>query len=405
MQMNELIPRTHFLEDLIKLRDVDVIKVVTGVRRSGKSTLFDLYIAWLLEAGVAQNQIVYINLEDVSMECLHDYKALYEYLVSRLVENKMTYIFVDEAGRCEGFEKAIDSIYIRENTDVYITGSNADLLSGELATLLSGRYVEIKMLPFSFAEFYTAKKQSDDGRDKRELFMDYLNSGSFPVVVTQLGSDMELSDQYLEGIYNTIIVKDVVARKGISDANLLKNIVKFLCSNVGSPVSTANITAHIGRTGRKIAQKTVDRYVGALADSFLFYHVERYNIKGKSLLKTLGKYYIVDTGLRNHLLSATDSDVGHQIENIVYLELLRRGYRVNIGKIDDKEIDFIATRQNTKEYYQVALSALDEAVLARELAPLQKVSDNYPKFLITLDFITGDNEGIHRVNLIDWLLG
>ena len=231
-----------------------------------------------------------------------------------------------------------------------------------------------------------------------------LNIGSFPVVGVQLKSNMELSDQYLEGIYNTIIVKDVVARKGVSDVGLLKNIVKYLCSNVGSPISTANITDYITKSGRKITQKTVDRYVKALANSFLFYPVERFNIKGKNLLKTLGKYYIVDTGLRNHLISTSNSDVGHQIENIVYLELLRRGYRVNIGKIDEKEIDFVASKQNTKEYYQVAMTALDESVREREIDPLRKVSDNYPKYLLTLDFITGDYEGIKQVNLIDWLL-
>jgi len=334
------------------------------------------------------------------MEHLHNYKSLHDFLLAKLQKGKMTYIFIDEAGRCEGFEKAVDSIYIKKNTDVYITGSNADLLSGELATLLSGRYVEIKMLPFSFAEFFAASESSD----KNQAFMNYLNIGSFPVVVTQLGSNMELSDQYLEGIYNTIIVKDVVARKGVSDVGLLQNIVKYLCSNVGSPISTANITDYITKTGRKITQKTVDRYVKALANSFLFYPVERFNIKGKNLLKTLGKYYIVDTGLRNHLLSASNSDVGHQIENIVYSELLRRGYRVNIGKIDEKEIDFVATKQNTKEYYQVAMSALDESVREREIDPLRKVSDNYPKYLLTLDFITGDHEGIKQINLIDWLL-
>jgi len=398
--MLELIPRPHFLEKLIKFREIDVIKVVTGVRRSGKSTLFDLYIEHLKSTGVQDEQIVHINLEDIGMEHLHEYKTLHDFLVSKLHSDKMTYIFIDEVGHCTEFEKAVDSIYIKKNTDVYITGSNADLLSGEIATLLSGRYVEIKMLPFSFSEFYAASGITD----KTQAFESYRTFGSFPVVVTQLKSDMELTDQYLEGIYNTIIVKDVVTRKGVSDVALLKNIVKFLCSTVGSPVSIANITDYINNSGRSITQKTVDKYVKALANSFLFYPVERYNIKGKNLLKTLGKYYIVDSGLRNHLLSATNVDVGHQIENIVYLELLRRGYRVNIGKIDEKEIDFVAAKQNTKEYYQVALTALDERIQERELSPLLKVGDNYPKYLLTLDFINGDHDGIRQVNLIDWLL-
>jgi predicted AAA+ superfamily ATPase len=393
-------PRPHHLENLIRFREVDVIKVVTGVRRSGKSTLLALYIEHLKSTGVDESQIVHINLEDIGLEHLRAYRALHDFLVAKLQMDRMTYIFIDEVGCCEDFEKAIDSIYIKKNTDVYITGSNADLLSGELATLLSGRYVEIKMLPFSFAEFYAASEISD----KTQAFETYRNVGSFPVVVTQLKSDSELADRYLEGIYNTILIKDVVTRKGISDVALLKNIVKFLCSSVGSPVSIANITDYINNSGRKITQKTVDKYVKALADSFLFYPIERYNIRGKNLLKTLGKFYIVDPGLRNHLLSAANVDVGHLVENIVYLELLRRGYRVNIGKIDEKEIDFVATKQNTKEYYQVALSALDERVHERELDPLRRVSDNYPKYLLTLDFITGDSEGIQQVNLIDWLL-
>ena len=404
---DKLVPRPRFLEKLIRFRGVDVIKVVTGVRRCGKSTLFDLYIEYLKNSGVYEDQIIHINLEDVGVEHLRDYTALHEFILSKLQKNTMTYIFIDEVGRCKGFEKTIDSIYIKNNTDVYLTGSNADLLSGELATLISGRYVEIKMLPFSFAEFYAETENSGASRtaDKNKAFMDYLNTGSLPVVVTQLGSDMELADQYLEGIYNTIIVKDVVARKGVSDTNLLNSIVKYLCSSIGSLISTANITDYINNSGRRITQKTVDKYIKALVDSYLFYSVARYNIKGKNLLKTLGKYYIVDTGIRNHLLSSSNSDVGHQIENIVYLELLRRGYRVNIGKIVEKEIDFVATKQNTKEYYQVSMSALDEAVLERELDPLRKVSDNYPKYLLTLDFITGDNEGIKQLNLIDWLLG
>jgi predicted AAA+ superfamily ATPase len=256
------------------------------------------------------------------------------------------------------------------------------------------------MLPFSFAEFYEA----GEDKDKARAFESYRAVGSFPVVATQLRHDAGLTDQYLEGVYNTILVKDVAARKGVSDVALLRNIVKFLCSGIGSPVSTANITDYINNSGRRTTQKTVDKYVRALADSFLFYPVERYNIKGRNLLKTLGKYYIVDTGLRNHLLSTANDNPGHQVENIVYLELLRRGYRVNIGKLDEKEIDFVATRQNTKEYYQVALTALDDNVRERELDPLRRISDNYPKYLLTLDFITGDYEGINQLNLIEWLL-
>ena len=281
------------------------------------------------------------------------------------------------------------------------------------------------MLPFSFKEYcdwndehtgylltetggYLLTEDGNkiklEGKDERQAFVSYINNGSFPMVVTELKSNTELADKYLEGIYNTILVKDVVARKGVSDVQLLKNIVKYLCSNVGSLISIKNITDYINSSGRKITQKTVDKYIKALTDSFLFYNVERYNIKGKQLLKTLSKYYAIDTGLCNFLLSKSNTDIGHQIENIVYFELVRRGYRVNIGKIDDKEIDFVAIKENTKEYYQVTTSMLDEGVKARELEPLQKVGDNFPKFVLTLDDFEGTYEGINQVNIRNWLL-
>ena len=396
--MEKLVERIEYLENLKKWREKDVIKVVTGVRRSGKSTLFNLYIAYLKSIGVNENQIIHINLEDVEFEQLHHYKALHKYIVSKLAKNQWTYVFIDEVQTCIDFEKAIDGLYVKKNVDVHITGSNAFMLSGELATLLSGRYVEIKMLPFSFTEFSQSSKEADP----KKRFYDYLNFGSFPIVST-IYHDIEQHDQYLEGVYNTILLKDIATRNHIHDITLLKNIIKFLCSNVGSRVSTANITKTLAKSGRKITQKTVDSYVKALTDCYLFYFVERYNIKGKNLLKTLGKYYIVDTGLRNHLLMAENLDIGHQIENVVFLELLRRGYRVNIGKLDDSEIDFVASKTNTKAYYQVSASVLDEKVLQRELSPLRRTKDEYPKFLLTLDDFEGNHEGIQQVNLIDWL--
>ena len=396
--MKPLVERVHYLESLKKWREKDVIKVVSGVRRCGKSTLFNLYIEHLKSTGVGEDQIIHINLEDVGSEHLTNYKTLHEYVVSKLAKGKWTYVFIDEVQTCDSFEKAIDSLYIKENVDVHITGSNAFMLSGELATLLSGRYVEIKMLPFSFSEF----SQISTETDKRKRFSDYMNFGSFPVVAG-IYNDIEQHDQYLEGIYNTILIKDIATRKNINDVPLLKNIIKFLCSNVGSRVSTANITQTLDKSGRKITQKTVDKYVKALTDCYLFYSVDRYNIKGKNLLKTLGKYYIVDTGLRNHLLQSGNLDIGHQIENIVFLELLRRGFRVNVGKMDDNEIDFVAAKTNTKEYYQVSASVLDEKVLERELAPLRRTKDEYPKILLTLDDFEGDYDGIKQVNLINWL--
>jgi predicted AAA+ superfamily ATPase len=271
---------------------------------------------------------------------------------------------------------------------------------GELATLLSGRYIEIKMLPLSFKEYYEASIE----KDKRTAFANFINTGAFPMLATEMAYDNETADKYLEGIYNTILIKDVVTRKGVGDVQLLKNIVKYLCSNIGSLISIKNITDYINNSGRTITQKTVDKYINALTESYLFYNAERYNIRGKQLLKTLSKYYVIDTGLCNFLLSIRNADWGHKIENIVYFELLRRGYRVNVGKIDDREIDFVATKMDTKEYYQVTYTMLDDEVKKRELYPLQKVDDYFPRIVLTLDDFEGTYEGIKQINLIKWLL-
>jgi len=271
---------------------------------------------------------------------------------------------------------------------------------GELATLLSGRYIEIKMLPFSFKEYYEASIE----KDKKVSFANFINTGAFPMVATEMANDNETVDKYLEGIYNTILIKDVVTRKGVSDVSLLKNIVKYLCSNIGSLISIKNITDYINNSGRMITQKTVDKYVKALTESYLFYNVERYNIRGKQLLKTLSKYYIVDTGLCNFILSIRNDNLGHKIENIVYFELLRRGYRVNVGKIDDKEIDFIAEKSDIKEYYQVSTTMLDEKVKKRELESLKNTQDYFQKIILTLDDFEENYDGIKQVNLIKWLL-
>ncbi|MCL2354882.1 MAG: ATP-binding protein [Oscillospiraceae bacterium] len=397
--MSNLIDRNEYLENLKKFRNVELIKVITGVRRCGKSTLFKLYIKYLKSIGVENNQIVEINLEEKENKHLLNEESLYNFLISQMLKEKTTYFFIDEVQLCENFERAVDSLYVKKNTDVYITGSNADMLSRELATLLTGRYVEIKMLPLSFQEFKTAFSDLE----KSELFNRYLNYGAFPIL-SKTEFDIQTYDQILLGIYNTILVKDVTKRGGISDITILERISKFLAGNVGSLISTSNITKEVVKSGRPILQKTVDKYIKALCDSFLFYKVDRYNIKGKTVLKTNSKYYVVDTGLRNTLLSSENLDVGHQIENIVFLELLRRGYRVNIGKVGDKEIDFVATKLDTKEYYQVATSMLDEGVKARELEPLQKVSDNFRKVVLTLDDFEGSYEGIEQINLRNWLL-
>ena len=399
-----MIQRIEYLDNLKALKNKQVIKVIAGVRRCGKSTLFELYIDYLRKMGTEDSQIISINLEDLENADLLDYKALYDYIKEKLVPDKMNYIFIDEVQKCVGFEKAVDSLFIKKNCDVYITGSNAYLLSGELATLLSGRYIRIDMLPFSFKEYYEATKEV--GKSKQELFDAYLRYGSFPYVA-YLENDEKIISQYIEGVYNTILIKDVATREKINDITVLENILKTVASSIGSPISTKKISDTLVSGGRKISPNTVESYLRALTDSYILYNAARYDIKGRQFLKTLGKYYFVDTGIRNHIISQSAKDLGHLLENVVYLELLRRKNRVNIGKLAGKEVDFVATDMNEVEYYQVCASVLGEKTLERELAPLKEIKDNYPKILLTLDDIgNGANyEGIRQINVIDWLLG
>lgn len=396
----EYIKRESFIEQLKNWRDKNVIKVVTGVRRSGKSTLFDLFVEELKSSGVTDEQIVRLNLEDAENDHLTTYKELYEVVKSQLVPDKMNYIFIDEVQMIDKFQKAVNSIYIKKNCDVYITGSNSDMLSSELATLLSGRYIEIKMMPLSFGEYSEFVKATD----RRQQFAEYLKFGSFPYV-SKLEKNDEIVKMYLDGIYNSILIKDIAKRMGITDISILDAIAKFLCDNIGNSVSSKKIADNINASGRKVSVNTVDSYLRALTESFIFYKCDRFDLKGKMHLKTLGKYYIVDTGFRNMLLGNKGADMGRQIENVAYLELLRRGNKVSVGKRYEKEVDFVVENFKGREYYQVCLNALDEETLKRELAPLQAISDNYPKFLLALDdFSKGDYEGIEVVNLIDWLL-
>jgi len=397
--MDKLIERKAYLEQLAMWREEEMIKVVTGVRRCGKSTLFELYIEQLKQSGVTDEQIISINLEDEDYAELLNYKKLHEYVKARIQKNKWTYVFVDEIQNCKEYERAISSLYLRKKVDIYITGSNAYMLSGELATKLTARYIEIDMLPLSFAEYGEAVKTSD----KRERFNQYMNMGAFPYATRFVDNSLAHS-QYLEGIYNTVLVKDVMTREGLNDITLIKSISGFLASNVGSPVSTKKIADTLTSNGRPTGSATVDTYLEALTDAYLFYKVNRYDIKGKMHLKTESKYYICDTGLRNMILGTINKDIGHQIENIVYLELLRRGYTVHIGKSGrSTEVDFVAVRDKKTEYYQVSASVLDEHTLERELTPFKQIKDNYPKILITLDDFIGDHDGIAQVNLIDWL--
>ena len=405
-----MIERTNYLQKLIAWKDEQIIKVVTGIRRCGKSTLLDIYKGYLKENGIGDEQIISVNFEELENEALQDYKVLYAYLTERLCKGKTTYIFLDEIQKVEGFEKVVDSLYIKENVDVYITGSNSWLLSGELATLLSGRYVEINMLPFSFAEFC----QSRGGGDEDRLFAEYMSDGAFPYIAT-MDRTKEKIDMYLEGIYNTVIVKDVEERqrrkekdpnkRKVTDIALLKNISKFLANSVGSPVSVKKIADYITSSGRKVSQNTVDDYIEALVQAYIFYRAERYDVEGKQLLKQNGKLYIVDLGLRRYLLPKRNYDLGYSLENIIFLELLRRGYQVNVGKAGSTEIDFVARKDDILEYYQVTSSLTEQATFDREIAPLRKIRDNYPKKILTLDrFTLGNYEGIEVINAIDWLL-
>ncbi len=398
-----MIQRPIYLQQLIAHREQKIIKVVTGVRRCGKSTLFELYQHYLRSTGVDDDQIVAINLEDLENDALLDDKSLYRHVRERLCKNRYTYVFIDEIQQCESFEKAVDSLFIRDRVDVYITGSNAHMLSGELATLLSGRYITIEMLPLSFGEYMGL--HASDQKPLAQYFNAYLTLGSFPHVA-MLEQTTVMVRPYVEGIYNTILIKDVAMRQGIKDISILESIVKILASGIGSPISTKKIADTLSSAGRSISANTVDNYVRALTDSFIYYRVDRYDIKGRQHLKTLGKYYIVDTGIRQLLLAQGSTDMGHLIENIVYLELRRRYTRIHVGKLGPQEVDFIVEGPSGYAYFQVAATVLHEDTLQHELDPLRKIDDNYPKTLITLDEIGSgsDHQGIRQVNLITWLL-
>lgn len=395
------IERREYMERLRGWRAKQVIKVVTGVRRCGKSFLLEMFQEWLQTQGVPAERIVSVNLEDRDNKPLRNPDALHSYIKDRLKPGEMTYVFVDEVQLCEDFPEVIDSIYIRPDADIYITGSNANLLSHEIATLLSGRYVEIKMLPLSFREFVEMR----GGGERSRLYAEYVGKSSFPYAGELLDTPRELED-YLEGLYNTILMKDIAQRRKIPDPLMLDSVTKFVFDSIGSELSTRKIAGALTSDGRKSDSRTIERYLDALLECFLIYKAERYDVKGKQLLKTLEKYYVVDVGLRRHLLSGRSQDVGHILENVVFLELLRRGYKVHIGKVGSLEVDFVAKNANGTEYYQVAATVRDHATLERELAPFGKIRDHHPKFLLTLDEDPADNiDGIRKLNALDWLLG
>lgn len=403
-----MIRRNEYLDRLRQWKDESIIKVVTGLRRCGKSTLLKQYQEMLLSEGATPEQIISVNFEELENEPLQSYTTLYSYIKERLCPDKMTYVFLDEVQNVDRYEKVVDSLYSKPNVDLYITGSNAYMLSSDLATLLSGRYIEISILPFSFREYCEATGNSGDS-----ALADYMRFGGLPYTTT-MEKSVEKCEIYLEGIYNTVIVKDIEERsrrreldpgkRKITDITLLKTIARYLASVVGSPVSIKSVSDFLTSNGRKISANTVDDYVDALRESFVFYPIERFDIVGKQTLKTNQKWYIVDLGLRNHILPKKSYDLGFSLENIVCFELMRRGYRISIGKLGGAEVDFIARKDDSLIYYQVTADMTSQETFEREMAPFSKIKDNYPKIVLTLDHFTpGNYNGIQVVNLTEWL--
>jgi predicted AAA+ superfamily ATPase len=402
-----LIKRQRYLDQLISLKGKKLIKVITGVRRCGKSSLLELYKNHLLDNGVAKEQIIDINFEDLQFENLLDYKMLYDHIMKKKTKGKMTYIMLDEIQNVSQFEKTVDSLYIQENVDITITGSNAYMLSGELASLLSGRYIEIEMYPLSFKEYvsYVDTMSETSRKSLDDKFNDYLKYGGLPYIL-DLENDDRMIRNYLSGIYNTVLLKDIVKKQQVKDVALLESIATFIFENIGKIVSPKKISDTLRSYNRRTTQVTVENYISWLQRAFVIYKVSRYDIKGKAYLKTLEKYYSVDIGLRNNLLGYKEHDIGCILENIVFLELKRRGYQVYIGKYNDLEVDFIAVDSNDKKYYQVTAGiTASEDTKKREFRPLESIRDNYEKYLITMDKVfLGDHNGIKVINIIEFLM-
>lgn len=395
------IERASYLNKLIAFKDKNLIKVITGIRRCGKSTIMEIYRDWLKEQGVSIDQIVYLNFEDYDNFELRNPKNLYAYIKPLLIEDKMNYLFFDEIQHVQDFPDIINSLNLKPNVDIYITGSNAYMLSSEIATLLSGRYIEIAMQPLSFKEYVDGTCEYDN---LQKAYNDYITRSSFPYTL-ELNTNSEVSD-YLTGLYNTIVVKDIMSRKRLPDVMMLESVIRFTADNIGNILSTKRIADIMTADGRKIDQKTVERYLNSLCETFFVYEAKRYNIKGKQLLKTLGKYYLVDIGLRRMLLGSRSFDAGRILENVVYLELLHRQKKVYVGKNDNLEVDFVAIDENNITYYQVAATVRDESTLKRELASLQQINDQYPKYILTLDDDpVADYDGIKRINALKWMMG
>lgn len=398
-----MIIREKYLKRMIDAKDTEFIKVITGVRRSGKSTLLLMFKDYLVHHHVKEENIIHINFESAMYDDIKNYKDLYQYIQKRIGKDKV-YLLLDEVQNVEAWEKAINSFKVDFDIDIYITGSNAYLLSSELSTLLSGRYIEIKMYPLSFKEYLVFNQY--DNQNIEDKFYEYLKYGGLPAI-TLIKNNDELVLSYLNDIYNTIVKKDIIDRNNIKDSALLENIIKYLVTNIGSPISANKISDYLN--SNKIVEKsnhqTIDNYLNMLEKSFIMYKADRTDIRSKSLLKTLGKYYISDTGIRNIILGFRNIDEGHLLENVVYLELLRRGYRVNIGKTNDYEVDFVAENPNDIKYFQVTKTLLNDEVKEREIRSLESINDNYEKIILTMDKpISKDYNGIKVMNIIEWLL-
>ena len=398
-----MIIRENYLKKIVDAKDTEFIKVITGVRRSGKSTLLMMFRDYLLNSGIINENIIYINFESAMYDNITNYKDLYSYVKDRIKDEKV-YLLLDEVQNVEFWEKAINSFKVDFNIDIYITGSNAYLLSSELSTLLSGRYIEIKMYPLSFKEYLKFNNYNNNNLD--EKFREYLKYGGLPAI-TSIKDNDELVLSYLNDIYNSIVKKDIIDRNNIKDMALLENIIKYLANNIGSFISSTKISDYLNsnKITLKSNHQTIDNYLSMLEKSYIMYKADRTDIRSKSLLKTLGKYYIADTGIRNIILGFRNIDEGHLLENVVYLELLRRGYRVNIGKSGDYEVDFVAESPNEIKYYQVTQSLVNDDVKKRELRSLESINDNYEKIILTMDKpINNDFNGIKVINIIEWLL-
>lgn len=394
--------RDIYLNKLVNFKDKPLIKIITGIRRCGKSTLLDLFEEYLLNNGIKKENIIHMNFEDLLYDEIKDYKDLNKYIKEKILDNDKKYIILDEIQQISNWEKAINSFLVTLNCDIYITGSNAYLLSSEISTLLSGRYVEIKMLPLSFKE-YLEFNNYNTKENLEEHFNDYLLYGGLPIV--SYVHDKSAIRNILSGIFNTVIIKDVSKRNAIRDITLLENLIRYIAQNVGSPIASRNISNYLNSAGRKTSTETIDNYLKMLENAFIIYKANRFDIKGKMYLKTLEKYYIVDTGIRNELLSFKDGDYGHMLENLIYIELLRRGYDVAVGKIDNLEVDFVAQNYDEKIYYQVSASILDENTKKRELNPFDHIPDHYEKVILTMDKTPiKDFNGIKNINIIDFLL-